>query len=166
VALAAAFPPPVRSAPAVYFAISVVLSFIAGPGLPASSAAARLLSLFAKRSSCWQSQLAGASTLRIIVRHLIPLRSRATSKRQVRPWRSRGMILAETALTFLCTAIRSATVRSLCTLLCQYGQKHPDPAHAPWLLAPVARHRHRGLAFNFWRRAARRNRSILVVLTS
>jgi peptide/nickel transport system permease protein len=91
------------------------------------------------------AQLAGASDLRIIVRHLIP--SVAGHIIVISTLAIPGMILAETALTFLGIGIRPPLV-SWGTLL-QDAQNIQTLAHAPWLLAPVAAIVIAVLAFNF-----------------
>jgi peptide/nickel transport system permease protein len=91
------------------------------------------------------AQLAGASDARIIVRHLIP--SVAGHIIVISTLAIPGMILAETALTFLGIGIRPPLV-SWGTLL-QDASNVQTLAHAPWLLTPVAAIVIAVLAFNF-----------------
>jgi peptide/nickel transport system permease protein len=141
-ALAAAFPPH-WPALQVYFAISVVLSFIGWTWL-ARQLRGKVLSL-REEEFVLASQLAGASDMRIIIRHLIP--SVAGHIIVISTLAIPGMILAETALTFLGIGIRPPLV-SWGTLL-QDAQNIQTLAHAPWLLAPVAAIVIAVLAFNF-----------------
>jgi peptide/nickel transport system permease protein len=141
-ALAAGFPaswPPL----AVYFAISVVLSFIGWTWL-ARQLRGKVLAL-REEEFVLAAQLVGASDARIIVRHLIP--SVAGHIIVISTLAIPGMILAETALTFLGIGIRPPLV-SWGTLL-QDAQNIQTLAHAPWLLTPVAAIVIAVLAFNF-----------------
>jgi peptide/nickel transport system permease protein len=141
-ALAAAFPPhwpPLQ----VYFAISIVLSFIGWTWL-ARQLRGRVLSL-REEEFVLAAQLAGASDARIIVRHLIP--SVTGHIIVISTLAIPGMILAETALTFLGIGIRPPLV-SWGTLL-QDASNIQTLAHAPWLLSPVAAIVIAVLAFNF-----------------
>jgi peptide/nickel transport system permease protein len=141
-ALAAAFPPH-WPALQVYFAISVVLSFIGWTWL-ARQLRGKVLSL-REEEFVMAAQLAGASDARIIVRHLIP--SVAGHIIVISTLAIPGMILAETALTFLGIGIRPPLV-SWGTLL-HDAQNIQTLAHAPWLLAPVGAIVVAVLAFNF-----------------
>ncbi|MBV9597409.1 MAG: ABC transporter permease [Chloroflexi bacterium] len=141
-ALAAAFPPhwpPLQ----VYFAISIVLSFIGWTWL-ARQLRGKVLSL-REEEFVLASQLAGASDARIIVRHLIP--SVTGHIIVISTLAIPGMILAETALTFLGIGIRPPLV-SWGTLL-QDAANVQTLAHAPWLLSPVIAIVITVLAFNF-----------------
>jgi len=141
-ALAAAFPPhwpPLQ----VYFAISIVLSFIGWTWL-ARQLRGKVLAL-REEEFVLAAQLAGASDGRIIVRHLIP--SVTGHIIVISPLAIPGMILAETALTFLGIGIRPPLV-SWGTLL-QDAANVQTLAHAPWLLSPVAAIVVAVLAFNF-----------------
>jgi peptide/nickel transport system permease protein len=141
-ALAAAFPPhwpPLQ----VYFAISIVLSFIGWTWL-ARQLRGKVLSL-REEEFVLAAQLAGASDARIIVRHLIP--SVTGHIIVISTLAIPGMILAETALTFLGIGIRPPLV-SWGTLL-QDASNIQTLAHAPWLLSPVAAIVIAVLAFNF-----------------
>ena len=100
-ALAAAFPPH-WPALQVYFAISLVLSFIGWTWL-ARQLRGKVLAL-REEEFVLASQLAGASDARIIIRHLIP--SVAGHIIVISTLAIPGMILAETALTFLGIGIR------------------------------------------------------------
>jgi peptide/nickel transport system permease protein len=141
-ALAAAFPPH-WPALQVYFAISVVLSFIGWTWL-ARQLRGKVLAL-REEEFVLAAQLAGASDLRIILRHLIP--NVTGHIIVISTLAIPGMILAETALTFLGIGIRPPLV-SWGTLL-QDAQNIQTLAHAPWLLAPVAAIVIAVLAFNF-----------------
>src|SRR5579859_838069 len=141
-ALAAAFPPH-WPALQVYFAISVVLSFIGWTWL-ARQLRGKVLAL-REEEFVLAAQLAGASDARIIVRHLIP--SVAGHIIVISTLAIPGMILAETALTFLGIGIRPPLV-SWGTLL-QDAQNIQTLAHAPWLLSPVVAIAIAVLAFNF-----------------
>jgi len=141
-ALAAAFPPhwpPLQ----VYFAISVVLSLIGWTWL-ARQLRGKVLAL-REEEFVLAAQLAGASDARIITRHLIPAVSGHIIV--VSTLAVPGMILAETALTFLGIGIRPPLV-SWGTLL-QEAQNIQTLAHFPWLLMPVVWIASAVLAFNF-----------------
>jgi peptide/nickel transport system permease protein len=141
-ALAAAFPP-TWPALQVYFAISVVLSFIGWTWL-ARQLRGKVLAI-REEEFVLAAQLAGASDLRIIVRHLIP--SVAGHIIVISTLAVPSMILAETALTFLGIGIRPPLV-SWGTLL-HDAQNSQTLAHAPWLLMPVVAIAAAVLAFNF-----------------
>ncbi|MDQ6672539.1 MAG: ABC transporter permease [Chloroflexota bacterium] len=141
-ALAAGFPPN-WPALTVYFAISVVLSFIGWTWL-ARQLRGKVLAL-REEEFVLAAQLVGASDARIIIRHLIP--SVAGHIIVISTLAIPGMILAETALTFLGIGIRPPLV-SWGTLL-QDAQNIQTLAHAPWLLAPVGAIVIAVLAFNF-----------------
>jgi peptide/nickel transport system permease protein len=141
-ALAAAFPPhwpPLQ----VYFAISVVLSLIGWTWL-ARQLRGKVLAL-REEEFVLAAQLTGASDARVIVKHLIPAVTGHIIV--VSTLAIPGMILAETALTFLGIGIRPPLV-SWGTLL-QEGQNLQTLASAPWLLAPVGAIVVAVLAFNF-----------------
>jgi peptide/nickel transport system permease protein len=141
-ALAAAFPPH-WPALQVYFAISVVLSFIGWTWL-ARQLRGKVLAL-REEEFVLAAQLSGASDLRIILRHLIP--NVTGHIIVISTLAIPGMILAETALTFLGIGIRPPLV-SWGTLL-QDATNIQTLAHAPWLLSPVAAIVIAVLAFNF-----------------
>ncbi|MCA1644113.1 MAG: ABC transporter permease [Chloroflexi bacterium] len=141
-ALASGFPaswPPMQ----VYFAISLVLSFIGWTWL-ARQLRGKVLAL-REEEFVLAAQLVGASDARIIMRHLIP--SVAGHIIVISTLAIPGMILAETALTFLGIGIRPPLV-SWGTLL-QDAQNIQTLAHAPWLLTPVLAIVVAVLAFNF-----------------
>jgi peptide/nickel transport system permease protein len=141
-ALAAAFPPH-WPALQVYFAISVVLSLIGWTWL-ARQLRGKVLAL-REEEFVLAAQLAGASDLRIIVNHLIPAVSGHIIV--VSTLAVPGMILAETALTFLGIGIRPPLV-SWGTLL-QEASNIQTLAHFPWLLMPMVVIAGAVLAFNF-----------------
>jgi peptide/nickel transport system permease protein len=141
-ALAAAFPPqwpPLQ----VYFAISVVLSLIGWTWL-ARQLRGKVLAL-REEEFVLAAQLAGASDRRIVLNHLIPAVSGHIIV--ISTLAVPGMILAETALTFLGIGIRPPLV-SWGTLL-QEAQNIQTLAHFPWLLMPVVFIASAVLAFNF-----------------
>ena len=141
-ALAAAFPPfwpPLQ----VYFAISVVLSLIGWTWL-ARQLRGKVLAL-REEEFVLATQLAGGSDRRIILRHLIPAVFGHIIV--VSTLAIPGMILAETALTFLGIGIRPPLV-SWGTLL-QEAQNIQTLAQSPWLLMPVGFIAAAVLAFNF-----------------
>jgi peptide/nickel transport system permease protein len=141
-ALTAAFPPhwpPLQ----VYFAISVVLSLIGWTWL-ARQLRGKILSV-REEEFVLAAQLTGASDARIIFKHLIPAVTGHIIV--VSTLAVPGMILAETALTFLGIGIRPPLV-SWGTLLNE-GQNLQTLATAPWLLAPVVAIVIAVLAFNF-----------------
>jgi peptide/nickel transport system permease protein len=141
-ALAAALPPhwpPLQ----VYFAISVVLSLIAWTWL-ARQLRGKVLAL-REAEFVLATQLAGGSDMRVIFRHLLPEVSGHIIV--VSTLAIPGMILAETALTFLGIGIRPPLV-SWGTLL-QDAQNIQTLAHSPWLLMPVVFIAAAVLAFNF-----------------
>jgi peptide/nickel transport system permease protein len=141
-ALAAAFPPhwpPLQ----VYFAISVVLSLIGWTWL-ARQLRGKVLAL-RDAEFVLAAQLAGAGDARIVFHHLIPAVSGHIIV--VSTLAVPGMILAETALTFLGIGIRPPLV-SWGTLL-QEASNIQTLAHFPWLLMPVVFIASAVLAFNF-----------------
>jgi peptide/nickel transport system permease protein len=141
-ALAAAFPPhwpPLQ----VYFAISVVLSLIGWTWL-ARQLRGKVLAL-RDAEFVLAAQLAGAGDARIVFNHLIPAVSGHIIV--VSTLAVPGMILAETALTFLGIGIRPPLV-SWGTLLHE-AQNIQTLAHFPWLLMPVVFIASAVLAFNF-----------------
>ncbi|MCC6176041.1 MAG: ABC transporter permease [Chloroflexi bacterium] len=141
-ALAAAFPPH-WPALQVYFAISVVLSLIGWTWL-ARQLRGKVLSL-REEEFVLAAGLAGGSDRRIILKHLLPAVSGHIIV--ISTLAVPGMILAETALTFLGIGIRPPLV-SWGTLL-QEAQNIQTLAHFPWLLMPVVVISVAVLAFNF-----------------
>src|SRR5215216_2684122 len=141
-ALAAAFPPH-WPALQVYFAISVVLSLIGWTWL-ARQLRGKVLAL-REEEFVLAAQLAGGGDGRIVTRHLIPAVSGHIIV--ISTLAIPGMILAETALTFLGIGIRPPLV-SWGTLL-QDASNIQTLAHFPWLLMPVVFIAGAVLAFNF-----------------
>ena len=141
-ALAAAFPPH-WPALQVYFAISVVLSLIGWTWL-ARQLRGKVLAL-REEEFVLAAQLAGGGDRRIIARHLLPAVSGHIIV--ISTLAIPGMILAETALTFLGIGIRPPLV-SWGTLL-QEAQNIQTLAYFPWLLMPVLFIAVAVLAFNF-----------------
>jgi peptide/nickel transport system permease protein len=141
-ALVAAFPPH-WPAVQVYFAISIVLSLIGWTWL-ARQLRGRVLAL-REEEFVLAAQLAGGGDAWIIARHLIPAVSGHIIV--IATLAIPGMILAETALTFLGIGIRAPLV-SWGTLL-QEAQNLKTLAHFPWLLMPVVVIAAAVLAFNF-----------------
>ncbi len=141
-ALSAALPPtlsPVK----VYFGITVILSILGWTGL-ARVVRGKILSL-REEDFVMAAQLAGAPEMRIIIRHLLPsfMSHIIVSVTMAIP----GMILAETALSFLGIGLRPP-VTSWGVLL-QSAQQVEALAHYPWFLAPVFFIITAVLAFNF-----------------
>jgi len=142
-ALAAAFPPH-WPALQVYFAISVVLSLIGWTWL-ARQLRGKVLAL-REEEFVLAAQLAGASDARVISRHLVPAVSGHIIV--ISTLAIPGMILAETALTFLGIGIRPPLV-SWGTLLHE-AQNIQTLAHFPWLVVgPVVFIASAVLALNF-----------------
>src|SRR2546423_8581981 len=127
----------------VYFAISVVLSLIGWTWL-ARQLRGKVLAL-REEEFVLAAQLAGGGDGRIIARHLIPAVSGHIIV--ISTLAIPGMILAETALTFLGIGIRPPLV-SWGTLL-QDASNIQTLAHFPWLLMPVVFIAGAVLAFNF-----------------
>lgn len=128
-ALAAALPshwPSLR----VYFSILIILSLIGWTGL-ARVVRGRFLSL-REEDFVMAARLAGASEWRIITRHLIPsfLSYLIANLTLAIP----GMILGETALSFLGVGLRPPVVSWGVTL--NEAQQLRVVAQAPWLLLP------------------------------
>ncbi len=128
--LAAALPltwPPQR----VYLAITVILSLIGWTGL-ARVVRGRFLSL-REEDFVMAARLDGASQLRIIFRHMLPAFTShiIASITLAIP----GMILSETALSFLGLGLREPVVSW--GVLLQDAQELRSIATAPWLLIPA-----------------------------
>jgi peptide/nickel transport system permease protein len=141
-ALAAALPTdwsPLR----VYFCILIILSLIGWTGL-ARVVRGRFLSL-REEDFVMAARLAGASEWRIIMRHLVPsfLSYLIAHLTLAIP----GMILGETALSFLGVGLRPPVVSWGVTL--NEAQQLRVVAQAPWLLLPGAFIVLAVLAFNF-----------------
>ncbi|NPV06970.1 MAG: ABC transporter permease [Anaerolineae bacterium] len=140
--LSAALPPhwsPVR----IYFGITVILSLIGWTGL-ARVVRGRFLSL-RQEDFVMAAALAGASEVRIIVRHMVPsfLSHIIASLTLSIP----SMILSETALSFLGLGLRPPAISW--GVLLQEAQNLRSVALAPWLLMPGLAVVVTVLAFNF-----------------
>jgi len=140
--LAAALPPewsPVR----VYFAITVILSLRGWTGL-AREVRGRFLAL-REEDFVLAARLAGASEMRIIMRHMVPsfLSHIIASMTLAIP----DMILSETSLSFLGLGLRPPVISW--GVLLQECQNVRSVALAPWLLLPGAAVVTAVLAFNF-----------------
>jgi peptide/nickel transport system permease protein len=141
-ALTAALPPhwpPLR----VYFAITVILSLVGWTWL-ARQLRGKVLAL-REEDFVLAAKLAGASDWRIIIRHLIPATLSHTIV--ISTLAMPGMILAESALSFLGLGIR-APLTSWGVLL-QEAQNVQTIALYPWLLIPGLFVATAVLAFNF-----------------
>ncbi len=141
-ALSAAVPkdwPPVR----VYFAITIILSFISWTGL-ARVVRGKFLSL-REEDFVMSARLVGSSEFRIIVRHMVPsfLSHIIASLTLSIP----GMILSETSLSFLGLGIRPPAISW--GVLLQDAQNLRSVALAPWLLIPGLAVVLAVLAYNF-----------------
>jgi peptide/nickel transport system permease protein len=141
-ALAAAVPtrwPPLRT----YFSILIILSLVGWTGL-ARVVRGRFLAL-REEDFVMAARLAGASEWRIITRHLVPsfLSYLIANLTLAIP----GMILGETALSFLGLGLRPPVVSWGVTL--SEAQQLRVVAQAPWLLIPGLFIVLAVLAFNF-----------------
>ncbi|MDY0871752.1 ABC transporter permease [Dongia rigui] len=127
----------------VYFGITIILGLIDWTGL-ARAVRSRLLSL-REEDFCVAAQLMGASPGRIIFRHLMPsfMSHLIASATLAIP----GMILGETALSFLGLGIR-APITSWGVLLNE-AQNINVVALYPWLMLPILPVIIVVLAFNF-----------------
>ena len=128
-ALSAALPahwPPLR----VYFGVTFILSLIGWAGL-ARVVRGRCLSL-REEDFGGAARLSGTGELKIIFKHLLPsfLSHVITSATMSVP----GMILGETALSFLGIGLRAPVVSW--GVLMQTAQNFQAVAMAPWLLLP------------------------------
>ncbi|MBN61009.1 MAG: peptide ABC transporter permease [Gemmatimonadetes bacterium] len=128
-ALSAALPahwPPLR----VYFGVTFILSLIGWAGL-ARVVRGRFLSL-REEDFVVAARLSGTGELKIIFKHLLPsfLSHVITSATMSVP----GMILGETALSFLGIGLRAPVVSW--GVLMQTAQNFQAVAMAPWLLLP------------------------------
>jgi peptide/nickel transport system permease protein len=128
-ALSAALPPH-WSPLGVYFGIIVILSFIQWTGL-ARVVRGRFLAL-REEDFVVAARLLGAGRLRIIFRHLLPsfMSHIITTATLAIP----GMILAETALSFLGVGLRAPIVSW--GVLLQQAQNFQVIILTPWLLIP------------------------------
>ncbi|HEY4162715.1 MAG TPA: ABC transporter permease [Dongiaceae bacterium] len=127
----------------IYFGITIILGLIDWTGL-ARAVRSRLLSL-REEDFCVAAQLMGASPARIIFRHLMPsfMSHLIASATLAIP----GMILGETALSFLGLGIRPP-ITSWGVLLNE-AQNIQVVALYPWLMLPMAPVIIVVLAFNF-----------------
>jgi len=128
-ALSAALPPD-WSGLSVYFGITVILSFLGWTGL-ARVVRGRFLSL-REEDFVTAAKLIGSGKLRIIFRHMLPsfMSHIITAATMAVP----GMILGETALSFLGIGLRPPIVSW--GVLLQKAQNYQAVAMAPWLLLP------------------------------
>lgn len=115
----------------MYFAITIILSIVGWCGL-ARVIRGKLLSL-REEDFAVAAKIAGASEGRIIARHLLPsfMSYIIVSLTLSIP----GMILAETALSFIGLGLQEPAVSW--GVLLQNAQKIIVVAHHPWLLIPV-----------------------------
>jgi len=141
-ALAAAVPlmwPPLW----VYFAVTVILSFIGWTGM-ARVVRGRFLAL-REEDFVMAARLAGCGELRVILRHMVPsfLSHIIASVTLSIP----GMILSETSLSFLGLGLRAPIISW--GVLLQEAQNVRTVALAPWLLMPALAVVIAVLSFNF-----------------
>ena len=141
-ALAAAVPADL-SPLAVYFAITILLSFVGWTRL-ARVVRGKILSL-REEDYATAARLLGASRRRILFRHLLPNFSGhlIVSLTLTVP----GMILGETSLSFLGLGLRAPAVSW--GVLLQDCLNMQAVSHTPWLLMPVAMIVLTVLCFNF-----------------
>ncbi len=140
--LSAALPPhwpPMR----VYFAITIILSLVAWTGL-ARVVRSKFLSL-REEDFVMSARLVGARQGRIVMRHMVPsfLSHIIASLTLSVP----GMILGETALSFLGLGLRQPVISW--GVLLQEAQNIRSVALAPWLMIPGLFVVVTVLAFNF-----------------
>ncbi len=128
-AMSAALPPH-WSPIGVYFGIIVILSFIQWTGL-AREVRGRFLAL-RNDDFVVAARLLGASRLRIIFRHMLP--SFTSHIITITTLAVPGMILAETALSFLGVGLRAPVVSW--GVLLQQAQNYQVIVLTPWLLIP------------------------------
>ena len=142
-ALSASMPqhwPPER----VYFSITIILSLIGWTWL-ARQLRGKVLSL-REEEFVLAAQLAGASDRRVIFRHLIP--SVLGHIIVIATLAMPGMILAESALSFLNLGLRPPLISW--GVLLQEAQNLESLRHYPWLLLPAAFIAGSVLSFNFF----------------
>jgi len=141
-ALAAAMPLDWQG-PQVYFAMVTILSFIGWSGM-ARVVRGKFLSL-REEAFIKAARLSGAGEMRIILRHMVPsfLSHIIASISLAIP----GMILSETALSFLGIGMRPPAVSW--GVLLQEAQNIRTVAFSPWLLTPGVAVVAAVLAFNF-----------------
>ena len=130
-ALSAALPPE-WSGLTIYFAITLILSFLGWTGL-ARVVRGKFLSL-REEDFVVSARLLGASRKRVIFRHMLPsfMSHIITSATMAVP----GMILGETALSFLGIGLRPPIVSW--GVLLQQAQNYQAVSLTPWLLIPGA----------------------------
>jgi peptide/nickel transport system permease protein len=127
----------------VYFAITVILSLITWTSM-ARVVRGRFLAM-REEDFVTAARLANASELRIIVRHMVP--SFASHIIAAASLSVPGMILGETALSFLGIGLRAPTISW--GVLMQEAQNLQSVALYPWLLLPGVFVIVTVLAFNF-----------------
>lgn len=122
--------PPEWSGLNVYFAITLILSFLGWTGL-ARVVRGKFLSL-REEDFVVSARLLGASRKRVIFRHMLPsfMSHIITSATMAVP----GMILGETALSFLGIGLRPPIVSW--GVLLQQAQNYQAVSLTPWLLIP------------------------------
>ncbi len=122
--------PPVWSGLKVYFGITIILSFLGWTGL-ARVVRGKFLSL-REEDFVVAAEVAGARRGRIILRHMLPsfMSHIITAATLAVP----GMILGETALSFLGIGLRAPIVSW--GVLLQRAQNYQAVVMAPWLLLP------------------------------
>jgi peptide/nickel transport system permease protein len=127
----------------MYFAITVLLSLIGWTGL-ARVVRGRFLAL-REEDFVLAAALSGANELRVIFRHMVPsfMSHIIASLTLSIP----GVILAETALSFLGLGLRPPVISW--GVLLQESQNLRSVATAPWLLLPGAAVVLAVLVFNF-----------------
>ena len=135
--------PPAWGMLQVYFAITVILSFI-GWTTVARQVRGKFLVL-REEDFVVAARLAGTGPMKVIVRHMVP--SFMSHIIAVTTLAIPGMILAETALSFLGLGLRPPAI-SLGVML-KDAQNVLTLADAPWLLLPGAAVLIIVLAFNF-----------------
>lgn len=128
-ALSAAFPPE-WSSTQVYFGITVVLAVVSWPPL-ARAVRGKLLEL-READFVMAARISNMGDMEIIVKHLLP--SFASFLIVVLSLAVPGMILAETALSFLQIGIRPPAVSW--GVLLQDAQNIRSLSQSPWLLIP------------------------------
>ena len=128
-ALSAAFPPE-WSSTQVYFGITVVLAVVSWPPL-ARTVRGKLLEL-READFVMAARISNMGDMEIIVKHLLP--SFASFLIVVLSLAVPGMILAETALSFLQIGIRPPAVSW--GVLLQDAQNIRSLSQSPWLLIP------------------------------
>jgi peptide/nickel transport system permease protein len=128
----------------VYFSITIILSFIGWTWL-ARQLRGKVLSL-REEDFVLAAQLAGASDRRVIFRHLIP--SVLGHIIVIATLAMPGMILAESALSFLNLGLRPPLISW--GVLLQEAQSLESLRQYPWLLVPAAFIAACVLSFNFF----------------